>query len=148
MSSTSVNPPRSPTESKVQSDSVSQLQGQHSTKTGYHAQNASLQISRFLNDPCGPVTARIQDPSFIPGTRPQTDLHRPPHSVSSHGKDLPETRPHHGANLAGIGAQFCGQGSSRPADRAALTAPTDLFLGDETFDDALSTATRHGQGQV
>ncbi|EXM11687.1 hypothetical protein NOF04DRAFT_2040 [Fusarium oxysporum II5] len=71
------------------------------------AEDKQIMMMRFVNDLYVPVSARLQDPLYVPGSHMQDS--------ASLGRFTNPPRPHSSTGIEGIGAQFIdsGLGTSR-----------------------------------
>ncbi|KAI7771266.1 hypothetical protein LZL87_010192 [Fusarium oxysporum] len=71
------------------------------------AEDKQIMMIRFVSDPYVPVSARLQDPLYVPGSHMQDS--------ASLGHCTNRPRPHSSTGFEGIGAQFIdsGLGTSR-----------------------------------
>ncbi|EXA52460.1 hypothetical protein FOQG_02999 [Fusarium oxysporum f. sp. raphani 54005] len=71
------------------------------------AEDKQIMMMRFVSDLYVPVSARLQDPLYVPGSHMQDS--------ASLGRFMNRPRPHSSTGFEGIGAQFIdsGLGTSR-----------------------------------
>ncbi|CZR34440.1 uncharacterized protein FPRO_01296 [Fusarium proliferatum ET1] len=94
------------TQGSVQSESrTDKINGLSSSQAT--AQDKQITMIRFVSDLYVPVSARLQDPLYVPGSHMQDSV--------SLGRLTNRPRPHSSTGFEGIGAQFIdsGLGTSR-----------------------------------
>ncbi|KAJ0157780.1 Uncharacterized protein HZ326_24353 [Fusarium oxysporum f. sp. albedinis] len=90
------------TQGSVQSENrTNKINGQST------AEDKQIMMMRFVSDLYVPVSARLQDPLYVPGSHMQDS--------ASLGRFMNRPRPHSSTGFEGIGAQFIdsGLGTSR-----------------------------------